>query len=103
MAKEFNQTQELIRQVCDEIKDLLVTKNQRYGNSALEPKRVFSKASPEEQIKVRIDDKLSRIAQSGTEGVDEDTLQDLIGYLILWKVLKRSSAASVSPAVVPAP
>jgi hypothetical protein len=33
---------------------------------------------------VRIDDKLSRIARgAGLNGTDEDTLLDLIGYLVL--------------------
>lgn len=79
-------TQRAIERVCDDVRDLLISKNKKYGNSALEPRRVFSKSDPIEQIKVRIDDKLSRIATSGTEGIDEDTLQDLIGYLVLLKV-----------------
>jgi len=68
---------------CEAIKELLLEKNAKYGNSALEPKRVFSKADCAEQLKVRIDDKLSRIATSGLSGTDEDTLKDLVGYLIL--------------------
>lgn len=39
---------------------MLLAKNAAYGNSALEPVRIFSKADPTEQIRVRIDDKLSR-------------------------------------------
>lgn len=82
-------TQKAIEKVCDDVRDLLISKNRKYGNSALEPRRVFSKSDPIEQIKVRIDDKLSRIATSGTEGTDEDTLQDLIGYLVLLKVAMK--------------
>ena len=70
--------------VCDDIKELLINKNRKYGNSALKPCRVFSKASAVEQLLVRIDDKLNRIMQgAGLLANDEDVVNDLIGYLIL--------------------
>jgi len=69
---------------CDDIKTMLLEKNAAYGDSALSPMRVFSKASPEEQLLVRIDDKLSRIMRGSDAG--EDTIADLIGYLILLKI-----------------
>ena len=50
-----------VSSILNEIKELLVAKNEKYGNSALEPIRVFSKASASEQILVRLDDKLSRL------------------------------------------
>ena len=70
------------------IRDLLITKNEKYGNSALEPMRVFSKASPQEQLLVRIDDKLSRIKTSSSLE-DEDVVLDLIGYLLLLRIAKQ--------------
>ena len=73
--------------VCDDIKELLINKNRKYGNSALKPCRVFSKASPVEQLLVRIDDKLNRIMQgAGLLADDEDVVNDLIGYLVLLKI-----------------
>lgn len=76
-----------ICQECDSIRDLLLEKNSRYGNSALEPCRIFSDASPVSQLLVRIDDKLSRIKNMGAgEAIDEDTIADLIGYLILLRI-----------------
>ena len=76
-----------IATTCDEIKELLLTKNLKYGDSALNPVRVFSQASVKEQLLVRIDDKLSRIQRgAGLIGNDEDVIQDLIGYLILLKI-----------------
>ena len=73
--------------ICDDIKELLINKNRKYGNSALKPCRVFSKASPVEQLLVRIDDKLNRIMQgAGLLAEDEDVVNDLIGYLILLKI-----------------
>lgn len=83
-------TQEVIAIVCDEIKDFLLRKNAEYGDSAINPKRIFSTANPIEQINVRIDDKLSRIANRKEKTITEDTELDLIGYLILKRVaLKR--------------
>tara|TARA_Y100000052_G_C2879071_1_gene44393 strand:- start:64 stop:447 length:384 start_codon:yes stop_codon:yes gene_type:complete len=73
--------------VCDDIKELLIHKNRKYGNSALKPCRVFSKSSPVEQLLVRIDDKLNRIMQgAGLLAEDEDVVNDLIGYLVLLKI-----------------
>ena len=86
---EFNNVQKIIEEECDAVKNLLLEKNAKYGNSAIEPKRIFSKQNSIEQIKVRIDDKLSRIQNIGLDAPDEDTLKDLIGYLILLKVAKR--------------
>ena len=75
-----------IAKVCDDVKDLLLQKNQKYGDSALNPIRILSKSSPTEQILVRIDDKLNRIKQGDILGGDEDVVSDLIGYFILLKV-----------------
>ncbi len=71
-----------MRQKCDGIKNLLLEKNRKYGNSALEPARIFSKASSIEQILVRIDDKLNRIRNRQNDE-DEDVYFDLAGYLVL--------------------
>ena len=65
--------QNKIIETCDQICSMLVEKNVKYGNSALDPVRVFSKASTTEQLLVRIDDKLSRIKTTGMEAPDEDT------------------------------
>jgi hypothetical protein len=81
--------QGLIAEECDAVKELLLQKNREYGNSAVQPKRIFSSASPVEQIKVRIDDKLSRLSTRGDKEIKEDTVQDLMGYLILLKVAQR--------------
>lgn len=83
----MNDTQRKIESVCDSIKALLLDKNKKYGDSAISPIRVFSKASATEQIFVRIDDKLSRISRgAGLLETDEDVINDLIGYLVLLKV-----------------
>jgi hypothetical protein len=81
--------QDEIVKTCDNLCRMLLEKNVKYGNSALEPTRIFSKASTTEQLLVRIDDKLSRIKTTGMEAPDEDTLNDLIGYLILLKIATK--------------
>lgn len=83
------ETQFTIAQICDEIKDMLIAKNKSYGDSALDPIRIFSKADKTEQIKIRIDDKLSRISR-GTEFYGDNDIDDLIGYLILFKVANET-------------
>lgn len=88
-------TQRAIAEQCDAIKALLLEKNAAYGNSALEPMRVFSKASTIEQILVRIDDKLSRIARGQAAG--EDVELDLIGYLVLLRVARQSARDRMNP------
>lgn len=84
----------LIAAECDAIKAMLLEKNAAYGNSALDPLRIFSQGSPAEQIRVRIDDKLSRLARGHVFG-DEDTILDLIGYLVLLRVAVRAGAPPI--------
>jgi hypothetical protein len=80
--------------VCYEIKNMLLEKNRMYGDAALNPKRIFSKADEIAQINVRIDDKLSRIANQ-QEDDDEDAELDLIGYLILKRIKKKLTPADI--------
>ena len=86
----MKKTQLEIAKVCDNIKNLLLEKNLKYGDSAINPSRIFSKASAVEQILVRIDDKLSRISKgAGLIASDEDVINDLIGYLVLLKIAQK--------------
>jgi hypothetical protein len=80
-----------VRRITDGVADLLVEKNKKYGDSAMKPKRIFSSSDSIEGLKIRIDDKLSRIATSGSSATDEDTLMDLIGYLILLKIAESKT------------
>lgn len=64
--------------------DLLLRKNERYGNSVGDPVSVFSKdLDKRERMRVRMDDKISRIMRGGSFGDKEDPRVDLAGYLIL--------------------
>jgi hypothetical protein len=69
---------------------MLINKNRSYGNSALDPIRIFSKAGPREQLHVRIDDKLNRLMK-GTDYPGDNDIDDLIGYLVLLKIAKSQS------------
>lgn len=89
-------TQDDIKKECDALKELLLEKNRKYGDSALSPERVFSKANAVEQIKVRIDDKISRL-KSAQKDEDEDVVLDLLGYLVLLRIAqKRQKKAQAS-------
>lgn len=77
-------TQKDITRMCNRVMDLLLSKNEKYGDAALNPARIMSKANSVEQILIRIDDKLNRINQgAGLLASDEDVVQDLAGYFIL--------------------
>jgi hypothetical protein len=73
-----------IKTKCAEITELLISKNNSYGNSALKPRPIFGRGSTTASLEARIDDKLNRIA-SGNMSFEnyEDTVLDLLGYLIL--------------------
>ena len=88
-------TSNKIKQRCKELEELLLSKNAKYGNSALEPLNVFSKANAVSGIKVRIDDKLKRIQNAGLVDATEDTLQDLAGYLILLMIAKDNESHDI--------
>lgn len=75
-----------ILKVCLALAVFLMQKNLAYGNSALEPLRAMSKADPAEQIRVRMDDKLSRMIRGESAG--EDPAHDFVGYWVLLEVLK---------------
>ena len=69
----------------------LTAKNAKYGDSAARPMRVFSRAPTDEQLRVRIDDKLSRLARGSGPADSEDTLLDLVGYLALLAATRRGT------------
>lgn len=82
-----------VARALNTVSETLRRKNKDYGDSALNPIRIFSKASDVEGICVRIDDKLSRIRTTGYANKrGEDTLLDLIGYLVLLMVQEGRSA-----------
>ena len=69
-----------IKQVTTSIQEILIEKNNRYGDSALEPLE-GSKYSPEDGIKIRLTDKVKRIINS--TDLRKNDLFDILGYIIL--------------------
>ena len=88
-------TRSSIRSKCKELEELLLSKNEKYGDAALKPLNVFSKANSVSSIKTRIDDKLKRIQTSGPIDHTEDTLLDLTGYLILLMIAKENESHDI--------
>ena len=73
---------------CLDMAEMLINKNISYGDSALSPIRIFSQADNQEQIKIRIDDKINRI-KNGSGFAGDNDIDDMIGYLILLKSAKK--------------
>lgn len=84
--KDTNSTRDLIIETSTEVMNLLLEKNAAYGDSALNPVGIFSRGNAVDSLCARIDDKLMRIKSKGITDATEDTVQDLIGYLILLKI-----------------
>ena len=87
---DLEDMQLLISEHCDEVKEMLLDKNRKYGNSAFNPLRLFSKADPLEQLRVRLDDKFSRLLNMA-EDENEDVIKDIIGYLIIYKIQLKTA------------
>ena len=77
------ETQKKIIEITDAMRELLLYKNKKYGNSALEPKRIFYKGDATNSILIRLDDKLGRITANTGETPRVNDVADLIGYCTL--------------------
>ena len=88
------ETQRRIREIGENTIEMLIEKNQSYGDSALNPLGIFGNKDAVTSLGARIDDKLARIRTLGFEGFGEDNVKDLIGYLILLQVELENRKAS---------
>lgn len=79
--KDLSKSQESIMKICDSMKDLLLYKNQKYGDSALHPNNIFYKGDSTNSIKIRLDDKIGRI--KNCEQIRINDVADVIGYCTL--------------------
>lgn len=79
-------TTESIKILFDNFQKFLIEKNNRYGDSALNPPAIFSNTSADTQIRNRIDDKLNRIKTS--DKLRKNDVADLFGYLALLMIQK---------------
>jgi hypothetical protein len=92
-------TKSSIKSKCKKLEELLLYKNEKYGDSALQPLNIFSKAGPVAGLKMQIDHKLKRIMNAGLVDATEDTLQDLAGYLILLMIAKDNESNHIRESV----
>lgn len=77
------ETQEKIIAITEAMRDLLLYKNQKYGDSALQPKRVFYKGDAVNSILIRLDDKIGRIMANTESAPRINDVADIIGYCTL--------------------
>jgi hypothetical protein len=80
------ETNEKIKLFCDDLSDFLIQKNISYNDSLQNPIGVFQNDKLQ-GILGRIDDKLNRIKKVGINDNTEDTILDLIGYLVHLKIM----------------
>ena len=80
-SKSLTESQMKIVEICDSMKDLLLYKNQKYGDSALNPNNIFYKGDSTNSIKIRLDDKIGRIKNCEETRIND--VADVIGYCTL--------------------
>lgn len=84
---------EQISRVYDQLKELQLSKNADYGNSAFDDVEVFGEIIPAKNgILARIADKLKRLESEALEVSESkgDTIKDLIGYLVILLILDET-------------
>ena len=80
---ETADTQDKIIEIAEAMRDLLLYKNEKYGDSALHPKRIFHKGNAVSSILIRLDDKLSRVMENNDQLPRINDVADIIGYCTL--------------------
>lgn len=92
---EITTTQQKITEITEAMRDLLLYKNQKYGDSALNPKRIFYKGDAKNSILIRLDDKLGRIMANADETPRINDVADIIGYCTLLLVGMGATADDI--------
>ena len=92
------ETKDKIVDILDGMKDLLIYKNEQYGDSALNPVCIFTKHiktvdSSTALILTRTDDKLSRVKNA--EQLRINDISDIIGYLTLLLIKLGASSQDI--------
>ena len=89
-------TQQKIKNVMDAMKDLLLYKNQKYGDSAINPKKIFYKGDSTNSILIRLDDKLGRILANTEDKPRVNDTVDIIGYCTLLLISMGVTAEDIA-------
>ena len=87
---------EKIIEITDSMKDLLLYKNEKYGDSALSPKNIFYKGNSTNSILIRLDDKIGRIKNNPDSIPRVNDVCDIIGYCILLLASMNVSSEDIS-------
>ena len=77
------ETQDKIIEITEAMRDLLLYKNKKYGDSALNPEQIFYKGDAVNSILIRLDDKLGRIIANTESTPRINDVADIIGYCTL--------------------
>ena len=80
---ETTPTQQKITEITNAMRELLLYKNEKYGDSALKPKQIFYKGDAVDSILIRLDDKIGRIMANTESTPRINDIADIIGYCTL--------------------
>jgi hypothetical protein len=89
-------TQQKIHEILGAMKDLLLYKNQKYGDSAINPKKIFYKGDSTNSILIRLDDKIGRIMSNTEEKPRVNDVCDIIGYCTLLLISMGVTAEDIA-------
>ena len=87
---------EKIIEITDSMKDLLLYKNEKYGDSALSPNNIFYKGDSTNSILIRLDDKIGRIKNNTEPKPRVNDVCDIIGYCVLLLASMNVSSEDIS-------
>lgn len=76
-------TQQKIKDILSGMTDLLLYKNRKYGDAAINPKKIFYKGDSTNSILIRLDDKIGRVMSNTEEKPRVNDVADIIGYCTL--------------------
>lgn len=82
-TEKATDTQQKLIDVLDGMKSLLLYKNRKYGDSAINPKKIFYKGDSTNSILIRLDDKIGRVMSNPDDKPRVNDVADIIGYCTL--------------------
>jgi hypothetical protein len=89
-------TQRKIREITEAMKDLLLYKNQKYGDSAINPEKIFYKGDSTSSILIRLNDKIGRVKANPDDKPRVDDVCDIIGYCTLLLISMGVTAEDIA-------
>lgn len=89
-------TQQKIHEIMGAMKDLLLYKNQMYGDSAINPEKIFYKGDSTSSILVRLNDKIGRVKANPDEKPRVNDVCDIIGYCTLLLISMGVTAEDIA-------